>query len=149
MEKMIWRIFVLGWRVTHPPKLPCVIHLFIYFLTKCEKSFTWETKSWLGYKGDLSSRVTLLWWQGHPCIQANFSPYKHFGFRQSEHAWAILNREKASTIFSYKHLLKLTWLGGSTFYSEKIFFIHDMYNIPQLIVWCPLELLKQVPDIVE
>ena len=47
---------VPGGRVT---RLPRWVNFFLHFLTKLEEPFTSETKSWLGLRGDLLSRVTL------------------------------------------------------------------------------------------
>ena len=58
----IWRKVVPGRRVTRLPELPWASQLFLHFLTKLGEPFTWETKSWLGWKGDPPSRVTLFRW---------------------------------------------------------------------------------------
>ena len=43
---------VPGRRVTLLPELPWGSQLFLHFLTKLHKPFTWETKSWLSLKRD-------------------------------------------------------------------------------------------------
>ena len=48
-----------GDRVTLLPELRCASKLFLHCLTKLDEPLTWETKSWLGQKGDPPSWVTL------------------------------------------------------------------------------------------
>ena len=79
----IWRKLVPGRKVTRPPELSWASQLFIYFLIKRGEPFTWETKGWLGYKGEPPSRANVVPYHEHSGPPSRFNLVKT---RQSEHA---------------------------------------------------------------
>ena len=125
------RELVSGKRVPSLPELPWASQLFLNFLTKLYELFTWETVG--SDRGVTSLAFVRLTLPPGPTL-VHINTLAHLGgsprLRTDNksmrgHCYQLLACAKKSPFFWYKHLLKLTRLGGWLSFPEQLFFKHS------------------------